>query len=62
MTQQPTIRDRLRDPKIVSTYRNMISTCDIETVKELRQNLKDHAEGHSKQVELETLFAERLGE
>lgn len=56
------IKERLKDPKVMQVYRHMIKTQDIDVVKELRKNIKSQAEGHAKQIELEVLFAERLGE
>lgn len=57
-----TIRQRLNDYRVVKTYISMIKNSDIEIVKELRNNLNTQANGHPKQLELEVLFKERLGE
>jgi len=56
------IKERLKDHKVMQVYRQMIRTADIDVVKDLRKNIKAQAEGHSKQIELEVLFKERLGE
>jgi hypothetical protein len=56
------IKERLKDHKVMQVYRQMIRTADIDVVKDLRKNIKTQAEGHSKQIELEVLFKERLGE
>ena len=56
------IKERLKDHKVLQVYRQMIRTADIDVVKDLRKNIKTQAEGHSKQIELEVLFKERLGE
>jgi hypothetical protein len=57
-----TIRERLNNPGVVRTYLHMIRNDHVDTVKELRKNLKEKAEGHSKQVMLEEEFVKRLGE
>lgn len=59
---QMTIRQRLNDYRVVKTYIDIIKTHDLDTVKNLRENLKIQAQGHPKQIELEKLFVERLGE
>jgi len=56
------IKQRLNDHKVMQVYRHMIKTQDVEVVKELRKNIKAQADGHAKQLELEELFIERLGE
>jgi hypothetical protein len=40
----------------------MIKNSDINTVIELRKNLNEHCQGHSKLEMLEQDFVERLGE
>ena len=60
--EMPTIRERLIDHRVIQIYVQMISNADIQIVKDLRENLKIQAAGHSKQIELEKLFIERLGE
>jgi hypothetical protein len=39
----------------------MIRNDHEDTVKELRKTLKDHAEGHAKQIMLEEEIVKRLG-
>jgi hypothetical protein len=56
------IKERLKNPQVFRGYCQMIRTSDIDVVKDLRKNIKAQAEGHSKQIELEVLFKERLGE
>ena len=57
-----TIRERLNNPGIVRVYLQMIRNDPEQTVRELRQTLKDNAEGHSKQIMLDEEIAKRLGE
>ena len=57
-----TIRERLNNPGVVRTYLHMIRNDHEDIVKELRKNLKEKAEGHSKQIMLEEEFVKRLGE
>jgi hypothetical protein len=56
-----TIRERLNNPGVVRVYLQMIRNGDEATVKDLRKNLKDQAEGHSKQILLEEEIVKRLG-
>jgi hypothetical protein len=57
-----TIRERLNNPGVVRVYLQMIRNDSIDIVKDLRKTLKDHAEGHAKQILLEEEFVKRLGE
>ncbi len=57
-----TIRERLNNPGVVRVYLQMIRNDPVDTVKSLRETLKTHAEGHSKQILLEQEFVKRLGE
>jgi hypothetical protein len=57
-----TIRERLNNPGIVRVYLHMIRNDHEDIVRELRKNLKDQAEGHSKQILLEEEIVKRLGE
>ena len=57
-----TIRERLNNPGIVRVYLQMIRNDHIDVVKDLRKNLKEQAEGHSKQILLEEEIVKRLGE
>lgn len=59
---QPTINDRLRDPFVMRTYREMIRTQPIEVVQDLRKVLQDKAPNHPRTKDLESAFIERLGE
>jgi len=56
-----TIRERLNNPGIVRVYLQMIRNNEIHIVEDLRKTLKEHAEGHPKQVMLEEEFVKRLG-
>lgn len=56
-----TIRERLNNPGVVRVYLQMIRNDTEQVVKELRQTLKDKAEGHPKQVLLEEEIVKRLG-
>ena len=57
-----TIRERLNNPGVVRVYLQMIRNDPVDIVRELRKNLKDQAEGHSKQILLEEEIVKRLGE
>ncbi len=57
-----TIRERLNNPGIVRVYLQMIRNDSEDIVKDLRKNLKEQAEGHSKQIILEQEIVKRLGE
>ena len=57
-----TIRERLNNPGIVRVYLHMIRNDSEEVVRELRKTLKDHAEGHAKQIMLEEEIVKRLGQ
>ena len=59
---QPTLSDRLNNPGVFRTYRNMIQNSDTNTVIELRKNLNEHCKDHPKLEILEQDFVERLGE
>jgi hypothetical protein len=56
-----TIRERLNNPGVVRVYLQMIRNDHEDIVRELRKNLKDQAEGHSKQILLEEEIVKRLG-
>jgi hypothetical protein len=56
-----TIRERLNNPGVVRVYLQMIRNGDEATVKDLRKNLKEKAEGHAKQILLEEEIVKRLG-
>ena len=56
-----TIRERLNNPGVVRVYLHMIRNDTVEVVKQLRQNLKDQADGHAKQIMLEEEIVKRLG-
>lgn len=60
--QQQTISDRLRDPFVMKTYREIIRTQSIEIVQDLRQVLQANAPDHPRTHDLEQEFVERLGE
>ena len=57
-----TIRERLNNPGIVRVYLQMIRNDTEQVVRELRQTLKDNAEGHAKQIMLDEEISKRLGE
>lgn len=57
-----TIRERLNNPGIVRVYLHMIRNDSEQVVRELRQTLKDNAEGHDKQIMLEQEIVKRLGQ
>ena len=59
---QLSISDRLRDPFVMRTYREMIRTQPIEVVQDLRKVLQDHAPDHPRTKDLEQAFIDRLGE
>ena len=59
---QLTISDRLRDPFVMKTYREMIRVQPVEVVQDLRKVLQDNAPNHPRTKDLETAFIERLGE
>ena len=58
---QLTISDRLRDPFVMRTYREMIRVQPIEVVQDLRKVLKEQAPNHPRTKDLEEAFIERLG-
>lgn len=60
--EMATIRERLIDHKVMQIYVQMIRNSDLQVVKNLRENLRIQALGHPKQMDLEKLFIERLGE
>jgi hypothetical protein len=55
---QLTISDRLRDPFVMKTYREMIRVQPLEVVKDLQES----APNHPRTKDLEQAFIERLGE
>lgn len=57
-----TIRERLNNPGVVRVYLHMIRNDTEQVVRELRQTLKDKAEGHAKQIMLEEEIIKRLGQ
>jgi hypothetical protein len=59
---QLTINDRLRDPFVMKTYREMIRVQPIEVVQDLRKVLQEQAPNHPRTRDLEEAFIERLGE
>ena len=59
---QLTISDRLRDPFVMKTYREIIRVQPIEVVQDLRKVLQDKAPNHPRTKDLEQAFIERLGE
>jgi len=59
---QLTISDRLRDPFVMKTYREMIRVQPIEVVQDLRKVLQEQAPNHPRTKDLEQAFVERLGE
>ena len=59
---QLTINDRLRDPFVMKTYREMIRVQPIEVVQDLRKVLQECAPNHPRTRDLEQAFIERLGE
>jgi len=59
---QLTISDRLRDPFVMRTYREMIRVQPIEVVQDLRKVLQEQAPNHPRTKDLEQAFVERLGE
>ena len=59
---QLTISDRLRDPFVMRTYREMIRVQPIEVVQDLRKVLQEQAPNHPRTKDLEEAFVERLGE
>jgi len=60
--KQQTISDRLREPFVMKTYREMIRTQPIEIVQDLRKVLQANAPDHPRTHDLEQAFIERLGE
>ena len=59
---QLTISDRLRDPFVMKTYREMIRVQPVEVVKDLRKVLQECEPNHPRTKDLEQAFIERLGE
>ncbi len=59
---QLTISDRLRDPFVMKTYREMIRVQPVEVVQDLRKVLQEQAPNHPRTKDLEQAFVERLGE
>lgn len=59
---QQTINERLRDPFVMRTYREMIRTQPVDVVQNLRKTLQDQAPNHPRTKDLEQAFVERLGE
>ena len=59
---QQSISDRLRDPFVMRTYREMIRTQDESVVRDLRKVLQECAPNHPRTKDLELAFIERLGE
>ena len=59
---QLTISDRLRDPFVMKTYREIIRVQPIEVVQDLRKVLQEQAPNHPRTRDLEEAFIERLGE
>lgn len=59
---QSSISDRLRDPFVMKTYREMIRVQPVEVVKDLRKVLQDCAPDHPRTKDLEQAFIDRLGE
>jgi len=59
---QLTISDRLRDPFVMKTYREMIRVQPVEVVQDLRKVLQEQAPNHPRTKDLEEAFVERLGE
>lgn len=59
---QLSISDRLRDPFVMKTYREMIRVQPVEVVKDLRKVLQDRAPNHPRTKDLEQAFIDRLGE
>ena len=59
---QLTINDRLRDPFVMKTYREMIRTQPVPVVEDLRKVLQECAPNHPRTKDLEQAFIERLGE
>jgi hypothetical protein len=55
-----TFTDRLNNPGVVRVYAHMIRTSPVDTVKELYNNLKEHAHDHPKFTDLEKLYKERI--
>ena len=60
--KQQSIIDRLRDPFVMRTYRDMIKNQPESVVRDLRKVLQDKAPDHPRTKDLETAFVERLGE
>ena len=60
--KQQSISDRLRDPFVMRTYRDMIRTQPESVVRDLRKVLQDQAPDHPRTKDLESAFVERLGE
>ena len=60
--KQQTISDRLRDPFVMKTYREMIRVQPVEVVKDLRKVLQENAPDHPRTKDLEQAFVDRLGE
>jgi len=60
--KQQSISDRLRDPFVMRTYRDMIKNQPESVVRDLRKVLQDKAPDHPRTKDLETAFVERLGE
>lgn len=59
---QLTISDRLRDPFVMKTYREMIRVQPVEVVKDLRKVLQECAPDHPRTKDLAQAFIDRLGE
>jgi len=59
---QLTISDRLRDPFVMKTYREMIRVQPVEVVQDLRKVLQEQAPNHPRTKDLEEAFINRLGE
>ena len=59
---QLTISDRLRDPFVMKTYREMIRVQPVEVVQDLRKVLQEQAPNHPRTRDLEQAFIDRLGE
>lgn len=60
--KQQSISDRLRDPFVMRTYREMIRTQPVEVVQDLRKVLQEQAPNHPRTKDLEEAFIDRLGE
>ena len=58
---QLSISDRLRDPFVMKTYREMIRVQPVEVVQDLRKVLQDKAPNHPRTKDLEQAFIDRLG-